>query len=149
MTHLDLLDLTAGPPYSDDQLIAVLESVSKIAVVGASANPQKPAHNVPKTLLETGFEMIPVNPTAHDILQQVTYPTLAEIPQDVDMVNVFRPSEDAPAIAEQAVAIGAKVFWLQLGLSSIEAREIAEGAGLIYLENVCIGATVKRLNFRK
>lgn len=151
MTTNDLStpDLTAGPPYSDEQLLAVLESVSNIAVVGASANPEKAAHRVPKWLLEAGFNMIPVNPVATDVLQQVTYSTLAEIPQDVDLVNVFRPADEAPAVAQQAVAIGAKVLWVQLGLRSEQARQIAESAGLIYLEDVCIGETVRRLEFRK
>lgn len=151
MTTNDLaaLDLTAGPPYSDEQLLVVLESVSNVAVVGASANPTKPAHTVPKALLQAGFNVIPVNPVATDVLQQVTYPNLAEIPQDVDLVNVFRPAVEAPDIAKQAVDIGAKVLWVQLGLRSEQARQIAESAGLIYLEDVCIGATVRRLGFRK
>lgn len=142
-------DLSAGPPYSDEQLRSVLESVSKIAFVGASTNPEKPSHRMPAIVQAAGFDMIPVNPQAKEILGAVCYPTLADVPQDIDLVDVFRPAEEAPDVARQAVAIGAKVLWLQLGITSPEARKIAEEAGLVYLEDVCIGATVKRLNFRK
>ena len=142
-------NLSAGPPYSDDELLAVLRSVSNIAVVGASTNSDKPANYVPKWLIEAGFDVIPVNPVALDVLGQVTYPNLSEIPHNIDLVNIFRPSEELPEVTKQAVEVGAKVVWAQLGLTSAEAREIAESAGLIYLEDVCIGETVRRLKFRK
>lgn len=141
-------ELAAGPPYTDEQLRAVLESVSKIAVVGASANQEKAAHRIPAILQQAGFDMIPVNPSVHELLGQVCYPTLAEIPQDIDLVDVFRPSAEAADIARQAVEIGAKVLWLQLGITSPEARQIAEDAGLLYLEDVCTGAFVHRTGFR-
>lgn len=140
---------TQGPPYSDDQLLAVLQSVSKIAVVGASANPEKPAHRIPQILIDAGFDVIPVNPTAKELFGLVTYPSLADIPQDVDLVDVFRPSDELPEIAHHAVKIGARGMWAQLGLRSIEARQIAQDGGLFYLEDVCIGAEVRRLGFRK
>lgn len=146
---LGSLDLAAGPPYSDDQLLAVLQSVSKIAVVGASANPEKAAHRIPQILIEAGFDVIPVNPMVKELFGRVTYPSLADIPQDVDLVDVFRPSDELPEIARQSVAIGARGMWAQLGLRSTEARQIAQDGGLFYLEDVCIGAEVRRLGFRK
>src|SRR5262249_35840417 len=108
------------------------------AVVGASRDPGKEAHAVPRQILKHGWHVIPVNPYADEILGQRCYPTLADIPEPVDLVNVFRPAEDAPKVARQAVAIGAKALWLQQDIVSAEARAIAEAGGLDYVEDLCI-----------
>jgi predicted CoA-binding protein len=113
------------------------ESVT-IAVVGASRHPEKTAHMVPRQMLRYGWRVIPVNPSVEEIWGQRCYPTLAAIPEPVDLVNVFRPSADTPPIAKQAVAIGAKALWLQQDIASEQAREIAESAGLDYIEDRCI-----------
>jgi predicted CoA-binding protein len=113
------------------------ESVT-IAVVGASRHPEKTAHLVPRQMLRYGWRVIPVNPSVKEIWGQRCYPTLAAIPEPVDLVNVFRPSADTPPIAMQAVAIGAKALWLQQDIMSEQAREIAESAGLDYVENRCV-----------
>lgn len=129
----------------DDQLRTILEGATTIAVVGASTDPDKAANHVPALLIEAGYNVVPVHPKATEILGRRAYPTLAEIPGPVDIVDVFRPADEAPGVVEQAVAAGAPVVWVQLGIVSPEARRIAEDAGLTYLEDVCIGATARRL----
>jgi predicted CoA-binding protein len=116
----------------------ILERYTTIAVVGLSRDPSKSAHSVPRTLQAAGFRIIPVNPYADTLLGEKVYRRLADIPEPVDIVEVFRPSADAPEVARQAVAAKAKVLWLQLGIVSPEARAIAEGAGLVYVEDRCM-----------
>ena len=116
----------------------ILAGSRTIAVVGASRDPDKVAHTVPRQMLRHGWRVIPVNPHAAQIWGQRCYRTLADIPEPVDLVNVFRPSADAPHIARQAAAIGAKALWLQQGIASAQARAIAEAGGLDYVENHCI-----------
>jgi predicted CoA-binding protein len=87
----------------------------------------------------------PVHPTAGEILGRTAYPTLAGIPVPVDIVDVFRPAPEASALAEQAAAINAGALWPQLGITSPEARRVADRAGIRYLEDICIGATTRRL----
>jgi predicted CoA-binding protein len=116
----------------------ILEQSRTIAVVGASRDPGKVAHSVPRQIMRHGWHVIPVNPYADEIWGQKCYRSLAYFPEPVDMVNVFRPSADTPEVARQAVAIGAKALWLQQGIASAEARAIAEAAGLDYVEDHCI-----------
>jgi predicted CoA-binding protein len=113
------------------------ESVT-IAVVGASRDPGKPAHSVPAQMLRHGWRIIPVNPYTDELWGQRAYPLLAEIPEPVDLVNVFRPSADAADVVRQAVEIGARAVWLQQDITSPEARKIAEDAGIDYVEDYCI-----------
>lgn len=115
----------------------VLAGAKTIAVVGLSRDPGKAAHGVPAVLQAHGFRIIPVHPWATELLGEKVYRSLADIPEPVDLVDVFRPSPEAAGIAEQAVAIGAKALWLQQGIVSVEARRIAEGAGLDYVEDRC------------
>jgi predicted CoA-binding protein len=115
----------------------VLASAKTIAVVGASRDPRKAGGSVPEGLQRRGFRIIPINPFADELFGERVYRTLAEVPEKVDLVDVFRPSADAPEIARQAVAIGAKALWLQLDITSAEARGIAEDAGLDFVENEC------------
>ena len=100
---------------------------------------------MPRFLIDAGDTVIPVRPGADEILGQTTYRTLADIPAPVDIVDVFRPAAEAPELARQATAIGAGTLWLQLGITSPEAKQLAEQAGLTYLEDICIGATTRRL----
>jgi predicted CoA-binding protein len=116
----------------------ILRDSTTIAVVGASRDPAKVAHSVPASLLRHGWRIIPVNPNTSELWGQRAYPTLDEIPEPVDLVNVFRPAPDCPDVARLAVAIGAGALWLQQGIVSTEARQIAEGGGLDYCEDVCI-----------
>jgi predicted CoA-binding protein len=123
----------------------VLTYTKTIAVVGASKDPTKPGATIPLALRRHGFRIIPVNPTADVLFGERVYRRLADIPERVDVVNVFRPADEAPAITEQAVAIGARAVWLQTGLTSADARRIAESAGLDFVEDHCIA--VERAKF--
>jgi hypothetical protein len=109
-----------------------------IAVVGASRHPHKEAHAVPHQLLKHGWRVIPVNPSVEEIWGERSYPLLAEIPEPVDLVNVFRPSEEATDVVRQAVEISPGAVWLQQGIVSAEGRKLAAEAGLDYVEDTCI-----------
>ena len=123
----------------------ILTSYDTLAVVGASGNQAKAAHGVPAFMQRHGWRIIPVNPRRGVILGEPVYPTLAEVPEQVGLVSVFRPSSQAADVARQAVAAGATALWLQLGISSAEAREIAEAGGLLYVENRCLAIEQRRL----
>ena len=125
-------------PSVDDVVEQILSTYDTITVVGASATPPKPANGVPAFMQRHGWRIIPVNPTAEEIVGEKVYRSLAEVPEQVGLVDVFRPSSDAPEIARQAVAAGATALWLQLGITSPQAREIAESAGLLYVEDRCL-----------
>lgn len=122
----------------------ILEYSSTVAVVGCSKDPSKAAHEIPRQLQEAGFRVIPVNPTATEILGERAYASLGDVPEQVDLVDVFRPAAETPGVVEQAVAIGARAVWLQLGIASPEARRIAEEAGLDYVEDRCAGVERRR-----
>jgi predicted CoA-binding protein len=115
----------------------ILRGARTIAVVGASRDPSKPGGSVPYGLQRRGFRIIPINPYADELFGERAYRTLAEVPEPIDLVDVFRPSDDAAELARQAVAAGAKAFWLQLDIRSDEARQIAEAAGMDFVENAC------------
>lgn len=130
---------------TDDIVERILTTYETIIVVGASASPAKAAHSVPAHMQQHGWRIIPVNPHADLILGEPAYRTLADVPGQVGLVDVFRPSGQTPDIARQAVAAGATALWLQLGLASAEARSIAESAGLLYVENRCLLIEQRRL----
>jgi predicted CoA-binding protein len=121
-----------------EEMRALLQATDTIVVVGCSADPAKEAHRVPRQMQAAGFRIIPVNPRGGEMLGEPVYPTLAEVPGPIQLVNVFRPSADAAAVAADAAAAGAKSIWLQLGIASTEARAIAERAGMGYIEDECI-----------
>jgi predicted CoA-binding protein len=129
----------------DDIAERILRTYDTITVVGVSASPAKEAHGVPALMQRHGWRIIPVNPHADEILGETVYRTLAEVPERVGFVDVFRPSWQTPDIARQAVAAGATALWLQLGIESAEARAIAEDAGLLYVENRCLAMEQRRL----
>ena len=132
---------------STDELVRwILTNLSTIAVVGLSRDPGKAAHTVPATMQAAGYDVVPVNPFADQILGRRAYPSLTDIPEPVDLVLVFRPAAEAPAIAEQAVAIGARALWLQLGLTSPRARTIAGRASMLYVEDRCLAVDRARLD---
>ncbi|BCB80092.1 CoA-binding protein [Phytohabitans flavus] len=116
----------------------ILAESAVIAVVGASRHPEKPAHTVPLQMRRHGWRIIPVNPYADELFGEKVYRRLADIPGKVDLVDVFRPAEDAVDVVRQAVAIGAPAVWLQLDIVSAEARRIATEAGIDYVENRCL-----------
>ena len=126
-------------PYSDTYIQSILSSVKTIAMVGASPDKTKFSYGVLRVLHETGYDMIPINPRPglEDIRGMRVYPDLASIDRPVDMVEVFRKSEDLYGIAEQAIAIGAKVLWGQIGVINHEAARLAEDAGLKVVMDRC------------
>ena len=126
---------------SDDELRQLLTTAKTIAMVGASGNPDKASHGIMRKLQSVGYKVIPVNPKETEVLGERTYPSLLDIDQPVDIVDVFRRSEDTPAIADEAVKIGAKALWLQTGISNEEAAAKASAAGLLVVMDTCIGAT--------
>jgi len=118
-------------------------------VVGASRDPSKAGGSVPEGLQRRGFRIIPINPFADVLFGEKVYRTLADVPEKIDLVDVFRPAEDAPEIARQAVAVGARALWLQLDIRSTEARQIAEAAGLDYVEDECTAVVSSLYRIRK
>jgi uncharacterized protein len=123
----------------------ILTTYDTITVVGASVAPAKAAHSVPAHMQRHGWRIIPVNPHASTILGEPVYRTVGDVPEQVGLVDVFRPPGQAPDIARQAVAAGATALWLQLGIASAEARAIAERAGLLYVEDRCLIIEQRRL----
>jgi predicted CoA-binding protein len=116
----------------------ILADAAVIAVVGASRDPGKTAHAVPAQLQRYGWRIIPVNPYADEIFGEKVYRSLADIPEPVDLVNVFRPSADATEVVREAVALGVPAIWLQEGIVSSEGRKLAEEAGIDYVEDYCV-----------
>jgi hypothetical protein len=130
---------------TDEIVERILTTYDTITVVGASVDPAKAAHSVPAHMQGHGWRIIPVNPHAKQILGERVYRVLADVPEQVGLIDVFRPSLQTPDITRQAVAAGATALWLQLGIVSAEARAIAEGSGLLYVENRCLIIEQRRL----
>ena len=126
-------------PYNDTYIQGILTSVKTIAMVGASPDKTKFSYGVLRVLHETGYDMIPINPRPglEEIRGMKVYPDLASIDRPVDMVEVFRKSEDLYGIAEQAIAIGSKVLWGQIGVINHDAARLAEDAGLKVVMDRC------------
>jgi predicted CoA-binding protein len=126
-------------PYTDTYLQDILSSVKTIAMVGASPDKTKFSYGVLRVLHETGYDMIPINPRPglEEIRGIKVYPTLAAVDRPVDMVEVFRKPEDLYGIAQEAIAIGAKVLWGQIGVVNHDAARLAEDAGLKVVMNRC------------
>jgi predicted CoA-binding protein len=134
---------------SDAQLTDILRNARTIAMVGASSREDKPSNRIMKQLQRAGYKVIPVNPKEAEILGERAYSSLIDIPEPVDIVDVFRRAEDAPPIADDAVKMGAKTLWLQEGIASEDAAARAGAAGLNVVMNACIGATIRRLDVRQ
>jgi predicted CoA-binding protein len=132
-----------NPP--DEELRAIYAGASTIAVVGASASPGKPAFAIPRQLQGLGYRIVPVNPKGGEIHGERVYESLDDVDVPVDVVDVFRPAEETPEIARQAVSAGAKVLWLQEGIVSEEAARIAAEGGLTVVMGICMGHTARRL----
>lgn len=135
---------------NDADLHSFLEALNTVAVVGMSTNPTKAAHRVPVYLLTEGFEVIPVNPHAEEILERRCYRSLLDIPDVIDIVDVFRPSEDALAVVEEAIARrkargDVQLIWLQLGIVNETARALAAAAGIPFVQDRCLAIEIPRL----
>lgn len=133
---------------ADATIERILAGYDTIAVVGASSDPRKEAQSVPAHMQRNGWRIIPINPHADEILGERVYRTLADVPEQVGLVNVFRPAGETAEVARQAVAVGATALWLQLGIASAEARRTAEEAGLLYVEDRCMLVEQRRLGLR-
>ncbi|MDR0806975.1 MAG: CoA-binding protein [Enterobacteriaceae bacterium] len=136
---------------SDNEIKAILQQVKTIALVGASDNPARASNMVMAFLLSQGYEVIPVSPklAGQMLLGQAVFASLSDIPQPVDMVDVFRHSDAAYEIAEQAIKIGVKVLWLQNGVINYQAEALAQNAGLKVVMDRCPKIEIKRLGLLK
>jgi uncharacterized protein len=134
---------------ADDELRAILDRTRTIAVVGLSNNQSRDSYGVARFLQARGYRIIPVNPYESEVLGEPAYPSLLEVPEPVDLVDVFRRPSATPEVAERAVAIGAPVLWLQLGIANDEARRIAEDGGLTVIMDLCIRTVVARFELEE
>jgi predicted CoA-binding protein len=123
---------------SDEQLRQLMTDANTIAVVGASSNPEKASYGIMKRLQRVGYRVIPVNPRETEVLGERAYRSLADIPEPVDIVDVFRRAEDTPPVADEAVRIGARTLWLQSGIVSEEAAARAKAGGLTVVMDACL-----------
>jgi predicted CoA-binding protein len=130
---------------NDAQMIEMYQTAHTIAVVGLSTNPARPGYYVPQYMAGKGYRVIPVNPMIQEALGQKAYADLLAVPEKVDVVHIFRPPQDAPAIVEQAIKIGAKYIWMQFGATNKEAAQAAEAAGLLVATDKCMMVEHKRL----
>jgi uncharacterized protein len=130
--------------HTDDEIKQIL-SLKNIAVVGMSKNPEKAAHYVPKYLSEQGYNIVPINPTTDEILNTKCYSSITEIDQPVDIIDVFRPSDQVLPVIEESIKMKPKVIWLQEGIHNAEAEELARNQGIKVIFNRCIYAEHRRL----
>ena len=130
--------------YTDEEIKQVFR-LKKVAVVGMSKHPDKAAHFVPKYLSEQGFDIIPINPNATEILGKKSYQDLSSLEHHIDIVDIFRPSEDVLPFVEDAIKKKPKVIWLQEGIHNSEAEELARSNGIMIVFNRCMLAEHQRL----
>lgn len=122
----------------DEDIAEILNKYRKIAMVGLSNNPDKPSYQVAEYLKANGYRVIPVNPAVAEVQGEKSYPSLAAIPEPVEIVDIFRRSEDIPPIVDAAIQVGAKVVWMQLGIENEPAANKARQAGLKVVMNRCM-----------
>jgi len=130
--------LPGGADAGADAILELLKKCKTIAVVGLSSNPMRPSHGVTEYMQGVGYRIIPVNPNETEVLGEKSYARLEDVPEKIDIVNVFRRAEEVPPVVASAIRIGAKVVWMQLGIENQEAVEMARAAGLVAIENACI-----------
>jgi len=144
MLHFSKL-IVEHDSYSDEQILDIL-SLKKIAVIGMSKHSSKAAHYVPKYLINNGYDVTPVNPTAKKILDVTCYDSISEIDGNVDVIDVFRPSEEISSIIRDCIEKKPKVIWLQEGIHDFESEELARKSGIIVVFNRCMLAEHRRLS---
>ena len=130
---------------SDDQIREIL-SLNKVAVIGMSQNPSKAAHYVPRYLSENGYDVVPVNPSSDEILGKKCYDSVSDIDEQIDIVDIFRPSDQVLPFVQEAIKKKPKVIWLQEGIHNLEAEELAKNNGIKVVFNRCMLAEHQRLN---
>jgi len=129
----------------DSVLKEILQSAKTIASVGLSSNPNKESYRIASYLKAQGYRVIPVNPTASEIMGETSYPDLQSVPEKIDIVQVFRKPEDVPPVVDEAIKVGAKTVWMQEGIVNEEAAEKARAAGLQVVMDACMRAQHRRL----
>jgi predicted CoA-binding protein len=130
---------------SDETMKEILRSAKTIASVGLSSNPEKESYGVAQYLKNQGYHVIPVNPTADEILGEKSYPDLESVPETIDVVQVFRKPEDVPPVVDGAIKVGAKTVWMQEGITNAAAAQTARAAGLQVVMDACMREAHKRL----
>jgi uncharacterized protein len=138
-------DLADVKNPSEQEIKDILSKYKTVAVIGMSKNPEKDAYRIPEYLKNKGYVVIPVNPSANEILGEKAYAKLGDIPEDVDIVDVFRPSEDVPNYVVEVIRKKPKVFWLQLGIQNEDAEEKVSAAGIKVVFDRCMMADHKKL----
>ncbi len=131
--------------YADEQIREIL-SLNKVAVIGMSKNSSKAAHYVPKYLSDNGYDIIPINPSAEQILEKKCYSSISEIAEEIDIVDIFRPSDDVLPFVQEAIKKKPKVIWLQEGIHNLEAEDLARKEGIKVIFNRCMLAEHQRLS---
>jgi predicted CoA-binding protein len=130
--------LPDGTKAGPDPILEILRNYKNIAVVGLSSNRARPSHGVAEYIKSVGYRIIPVNPNEKEVLGEKSYARLEDVPEKIDVVDIFRRAEEVPAVVESAIRVGAKVVWMQLGIENTGAAEKARAAGLIVVEDACI-----------
>ncbi len=144
-----LLETSAGASHPAwEQLRRILKDAKTIAVVGISDKPERPGHVIPAYLQQQGYRIIPVNPNLTETLGEKAYAGLRDVPLPVDVVEIFRRAEDVPPVVEDAIAVGAKVVWMQSGIINEAAAARARAAGLQVVMDTCMGDAHKALRAR-
>ncbi len=121
-----------------DTILELLKKYKTLAVVGLSSNPMRPSHAVTEYMQSAGYRIIPVNPNETEVLGEKSYARLEDVPEKIEIVNVFRRTEEVPPVVESAIRVGVKVVWMQLGIENEEAAAKARAAGLVVVEDACI-----------
>ncbi|HLV24962.1 MAG TPA: CoA-binding protein [Gemmatimonadales bacterium] len=134
---------------AENELRRLLENAGTIALVGASSKDTRPSNAIMQVLLDAGFNVIPVTPRETEVLGQKAYPSLADVPHEIDIVDVFRRAEETPQIARDAAARGVGTLWLQKGVENEETAQIAKDGGINVVMNRCIGETTLQFGIRK
>src|SRR5712664_4068634 len=130
--------LPDGAVGGADPILEILRKYKNIAVVGLSSNPMRPSYDVTEYMQGAGYRIIPVNPNEREVLGEKSYARLEDVPEKIEIVNVFRRAEEVPAVVESAIRVGAKVVWMQSGVENEAAAEKALAAGLVVVEDACI-----------
>ena len=133
-------------PTSQADAERILSAIHTIASVGLSANPERESHQIDHYLAEHGFRVIAINPTVTELFGEKAYPSLDDLPETPDAVQIFRKPEDVPPIVDQVIARGVKVLWFQIGTTNAEAAEKARKAGIVVVEDQCMRDTHRRLS---
>src|ERR1700688_4716051 len=136
--------LPEGAAPSADPVFDILTKYKRIAVVGLSSNPARPSYGVSEYMQSAGYQIVPVNPNETDVLGEPSYGSLEDVPQKIEIVDIFRRAEEVPPVVDAAIRAGAKVVWMQLGIANEAAAEKARAAGITVVMDACILVEHKR-----